>query len=219
MAVGAGVGAGDGVGDGAGRRRAEAGDAPNPATHSATSAMLESRRIIERLGSPCSARLRRAISLDGALRDTVSHAFGKLSQAPWGTAEHSIVQSRNHQLLREARLLRDEHYDETLDGADGLVDGALESRIGRAFSRAMLRANVRRAIRMGILYVGAHGICRPLKLSSARSILEAERRENGFVPSLDEAYANAAALVLVRRLNWGILRGWLTVAPEHAVRD
>ena len=136
-------------------------------------------------------------------------------------AELNRVPIIERYLSMEASILTDDHYDETLDGADGLVDGEIESRIARAFSRAMLRANVRRGIVLGILCVGDDGICAPIRLASARHIVIAERRDNGFAdaPQGQADRLDETALVLARRLNWGILRGWLSLASEHAVLD
>ncbi len=115
--------------------------------------------------------------------------------------------------------MTDARYDETLLGASVLGAGDIESYPDRAFSRAMLRANVRRAIRLGIVYVGEEGVCSPIKRTSARLIADADRRENGFAGMLVGPAADVTVFTLARRINWGVLRGWLSLAREHAVLD
>ncbi len=115
--------------------------------------------------------------------------------------------------------MTDARYDETLVGASVLGAGNVESCTDRAFSRAMLRANVRRAIRLGIVFVGEGGVCGPIKRTSARLIADADRRENGFAALPAGNAADVAVFTLARRINWGVLRGWLSLAREHAVLD
>ncbi len=115
--------------------------------------------------------------------------------------------------------MTDARYDETLVGASVLGAGDVESYTDRAFSRAMLRANIRRAIRLGIVYVGDGGVCGPIKRTSARLIADADRLENGFAALPAGNVTDIAVYTLARRINWGILRGWLSLAREHAVLD
>jgi len=122
-------------------------------------------------------------------------------------------------LQLESSLMTDARYDETLLGASVLGAGDIESYPDRAFSRAMLRATVRCAIRLGIVYVGDAGVCSPIKRTSARLIAEADRRDNGFPALPAGTAADATIFTLARRINWGVLRGWLSLAREHAVLE